>query len=161
MVHALAHRIRDPADLVTAVNTCVANHPIDEIFTLNLLICSPRLNELRYLSCGYGPLWVVRAGTTHADVIHSDNIAIGIDPAHLFLTVARSWHVGDSIFLSTFHPVAGDGGRTEEDFTQAVEELIYTSPQKQADGLLRRLVHTEATKLRQRPATIITIQRTA
>ncbi|MGE3953698.1 MAG: protein kinase [Parachlamydiales bacterium] len=162
MVHAVSRQSTDPVHLVTAVNRLVCKHPVEEIFTLNVLILQPRLGELHYLSCGYGPLWQVRAGTQKAEVISSHNIAIGIDPNHEYLATAHNWNVGDTLILSTFRATAGEaGGEAEESFRKGIGELLYTTPQKQADGLLRRVVHLDKSGSKRRPITVITLQRTA
>ena len=87
-------------------------------------------------------------------MLSSDNIAIGIDAQHEFLSVNQRWAIGDTLTLSTLR-----ASRTE--FEKALEEALFTSPQKQAEALLRRSLAGEKSALEQRPATIISIQRTA
>ncbi len=154
---ATAHETNAEAQ-VAAINTYIAEHTFEEIFTLNYLILDPRNNEMRYISCGYGPLWYVRSGRSEPDVITSENIAIGIDPDHEFLAIRQNWNVGDTIVLATCR--TGETLSTTA-FSEAITEVLYTSPQKQADALLRRLINMSEGKLEHRPATIISLHRSA
>jgi eukaryotic-like serine/threonine-protein kinase len=154
---ALARTIRDPSALITAVNDALCAHTVDEIFSLNYLILKPRTNELHYISCGYGPLWMVRSGTQRADLLTSDNIGLGIEPGTTFLGVTQKWSIGDSLYLATFRAAE----RSPQDFGHVIEQVLYTTPQKQADSLLRRLLVTDKATLEQRPAAIVAVQRIA
>ncbi len=147
----------NPSTLMSAINETLCDHTIDELFSLNYLILKPRTNELHYISCGYGPLWMVRSGTQRVDLLTSNNLALGIEPGTTFFGVTQKWSIGDSLYLATLR--AAD--QPPDTFGHTIEQMLYTTPQKQAEGLLRRLLVSDKATVEQRPATIVAIQRTA
>lgn len=155
MLHGIFHTVTPSTD-IRKINQIIVSHPIDQVFTLNWLILDPARNELHYTACGYGPLWLIRAGTKHAEVMTSHNIALGIDRDAEFLPVTHNWNVGDTLILSTLH-----AGKEEEVFRETLEQVLYSSPQSQAEAILRRLVYQEELPTSHRPLTVIALHRKA
>ena len=152
MVHAVGIHQHEPEAFVAELNQLICDHTFDQLFTLNYLILNPAQNQLHYISCGYGPLFLIRAGSEEPVELTSRNIAIGIDETVTFSSITHNWNHGDTIILSTF---AGQ----QINLKELLGEMLYAPPQKQADWLLRQLINLQTDEIGQRPITLIALQR--
>ncbi|MGM0439843.1 MAG: protein kinase domain-containing protein [Chlamydiota bacterium] len=162
MVRTLARLTSKPVELVTILNELLVNDPIDQIFTLSYLILHPRENMLSYISCGYGNLWIVPNGVEKAKKISADNIALGIDPDQEFLEVNNTWSMGDTIIINTFNTIARgkkEGAFSEKKFKEAIAGHLYTTPQKQVEGIIKHVRDQAHESLEERPMTLISLHR--
>jgi serine/threonine protein kinase len=164
----LSHRelLLKPMQLVAQINEILCNERIDQIFVMNILILSPAKNQLRYLSCGFGPLWHIPANINKPRRISVNNIALGITTDTEFVEVSDSWHVGDRVILQTFKAGAPNetpeelhSANFDDEFQQALESTLFLSPQRQAEALMRRVKPSSRNVLEERPVTVISIHR--
>lgn len=163
MIRTLSKLTAKPGDLVAILNELLVNDPIDQIFTLSYLILNPTENRLRYISCGYGNLWHVPAGTAEPQKVTADNIALGIDDEARFEEVSRAWEVGDQLILNTFATVHGEAEAgatfTESDFKHTLSENLYKPAQQQVETIFRKALTAAKVALEKRSLSIIGVQR--
>lgn len=156
IVHSLADQYPDPAELIRRTNALVVAHAFEEIFTLNYLMLDVGAGLFQYLSCGYGPLWLIRSANRKVELIPSQNLALGIDLDTSFAATTQNWHVGDTIVLTTLRAAIKGAPMTD-----LLQEQLYASPQKQAEALLRRVVQTMPAEPTRRPLAVISVRRIA
>lgn len=157
MVQALSPNSGPPEELIGKLNRRLISHRLDEAFTLSYLILEPTTNDLLYLSCGFGPLFLGRPGSGHVEKLSSDHIAVGITPHHEFVPIRTRWRVGDVALLSTWRAMGTESSALEEAF----RENLLLQPQQQAESILRRLPQPKVLSPERRPLVILTIQRIA
>lgn len=159
MVRSLMGRISDPIELVAALNAELCLLAIDDLFTLSYLILRPSSSQLHFLSCGYGTLWLLQAGREQPEAVTSENIALGIDAEHSFYKVSHRFAVGDTLLLSTYRTMRTDG---EEELLvrRALVEFRGTTPQKQAEGVVRQVVTYSEHSAEVRPIMALIARRT-
>lgn len=156
----------NPVQLVHQLNTILSHEAIDQIFVMNILILLPIKNQLRYLSCGFGPLWQMQGGINIPKQITANNIALGITAETEFFEVSNNWNVGDRLILHNFKRLepndsagASSGSLTEENFQTALQETLFLEPQKQVEALMRRIKPTFKDSIYEPPMTLISIHR--
>lgn len=159
MVRSLCRLTTKPVELVTILNDLLFRDSMNQAFTLNFLLLDPRANQLRYISCGYGSLWQIKAGTETPTRITADNNALGKSPDVQFAEVSCSWDPGDTIVLNTFATEDSTQGLSEKIFEQALMEHIGRPPQKQVEGIMRHVKVTGQKALKQRSISLISIFR--
>jgi len=152
MVRSLCRLTTKPIELVTILNDIAFRDSMNQLFALNYLILSPQTNQLHYVSCGHGNLWLIKTDKT-AQQISTNNKPIGSAPETEFVEINHSWNVGDTLIFNTF------SGLPEEVFEKALEESKELPPQKQVETILRKL-RTSFTKLFQdRSISLVSILR--
>jgi eukaryotic-like serine/threonine-protein kinase len=154
ILHGLGNQ--DPVEFVEKANELLCAQPFEEVFTLNFLILKPQLRQVTYLSCGYGPLFLLRSGAQRVEVVSSPNLALGIDPQLSLQAMTQNWNIGDTLILTTYR--VGLDGKNE--FEPMLEGLFYAPPQKQADGVLRRVLRASEGAPEQRPVVVISAHNT-
>jgi len=152
-----------PVELAHRLNTILAHEDIDQIFILNILILMPGKNQLRYLSCGFGPLWQIPAGISPPKKIAADNMALGILQDVTFVEVRNNWNVGDRLIMPTFKALPSlqtlPQSLSEDEFQQALQDTLFLAPEKQVDTLLRKIKPPSRNAIYERPLTLISIHR--
>lgn len=158
--------LANPVQLVHQLNTMLSDEKIDQIFVMNILILFPIRNQLRYLSCGFGPLWQMQGGINIPKQINADNIALGITADTEFFEVSNNWNIGDRLVLHTAkHLTSSDAADaspntvSEKSFQAALQETLFLSPQKQVEALMRRLKPSFKNSITEPPMTLISIHR--
>ena len=163
MIRALSSVTTKPVELMTMLNEILVKDPSNQVFTLSYLILNPNENKLRYLSCGYGSLWCIKAGVDTPVKISSNNIALGIDAEAVFHEISDSWEPGDSLFFSSFAAIAAEEAESiefsEELFRQILMENINFPPQRIVDSIFRKIKLTSSKTLQERSLTLISILR--
>lgn len=154
--HALSAQIADTSSLIQKVNQLVVEHSFEEIFTLNYLTLDAAAGQFHYLSCGYGPLWLLRSATRRIEVVPSQNIALGIDLGAEFAATTQNWRVGDSLVLTTLRAAA-----LPSPLEELLQEQIYAPPQKLAETVLRRVIGALPDDPIRRPVAVLAIRRQA
>jgi hypothetical protein len=143
MVRALFERFSSPAHFVFQLNKMLAQDSMDQVFTLAYVLLLPEENKICYCSCGFKSLWLMPADTNFPKKLTIDNIALGIDPSNEFIERTLDWHAGDTIILDNFSFYLSK----DEKFTPATENIVHRAikdyatypPQKQAEGILRKI----------------------
>lgn len=140
MVRALSRLTTKPVELATILNDILFRDSMKQQFNLNYLILTPDLNQLRYISCGYGNLWQLKKGENDFQKITAENQALGEAESADFHEVSCPWNEGDILILNTFATpgVASSDEFSLDLFEKALHEVIERSPQKQVEEILRR-----------------------
>lgn len=140
MVRALCRLTTKPVELVAILNDILFRDSMNQKFNLNYLIINPSLNELRYISCGYGNLWQIKSGANAPIKLSIENKALGIAPDTQFNEVSGTWNVGDTLVINTFAVPDATSSKefSEEQFELALKENLDRTPQKQVEGILRK-----------------------
>lgn len=142
---SLQDLIGEPTKLVTRLNTLLCTHFEDQILLLSLLILNPNNQQLRYVSCGFGPLWQVQSGATRVKRLSADNIALGIVSDTEFVEISSNWTIGDRLLLHTYKTLSVEKETTpsldtkEKELQTALMETLFLSPQKQVEAIMRKL----------------------
>jgi len=143
IVRGLCRLTTHPVELMTILNDILFRDTLDQVFTLNYLIIRPDQNELNYISCGYGNLWCIPVGEEIPKKIQAENIPLGVSKDAVFKEVAHPWNIGDLLVLNTFVTTSCFTDQKneipEELFEQALIENLNRTPQKQVEGVLRRI----------------------
>ncbi len=164
MVHALRNLTNQPIELATMLNKLLINDKVDQVFALSYIRLSPKENKLHFLSCGYGTLWHLPAGTKSITKIDTTNLAIGIDSDIEFSEVSVPWEKNDCLVLGSLIPDSLEGNDDEEFsediFQQALLESGHLHPQKIVETVLRKTKLSLSKILHERTPTLISIQRT-
>lgn len=164
MVRSLSWSASKPVELITYLNDLLVNDPLDQIFTLSYLILSPFENKLHYISCGYGGLWYLESGNDLPKKIAAENIALGIDPEAEFLEITQGWDVGDTVLLNTFRAISAANekkkGFGENELIKALSTNAFLPPQKQVNAIFKKISHSMADSIEDRPLTLVSLQRT-
>ncbi len=138
MVRSLCRLTTKPVELVTLLNDILFRDSMSQLFNLNYLIINPQLNQLSYISCGYGNLWLIKSGETTPHKISTQNKVLGFAQETEFIEVNEAWNIGDVLILNTFATPAVKSSQefSEEQFEQAMKESIGRPPQKQVENIL-------------------------
>lgn len=161
MVRSLCRLTTKPVELVTILNDIIFRDSMKQIFTLTYLTLNPHTNELHYISCGQGNLWQIKAGETTPQQIAITNSALGEAANTEFVEVTQPWNVGDTLILNTFAtPSANTSAEfSEKLFEQSVQENIDRPPQKQVEGIFRKVRVSSNKLLRERSISLVSIHR--
>ncbi len=137
----LQNTLHNPPALATQLNTLFYTHFEDQILLLSLLILDPARQMLRYLSCGFGPLWITQNGRVKQ--LSADNIALGITGDTEFVEVSSPWSTGDRLLLHSYKVLENHEGAAssprEEELKAALLETLFLAPQKQVEAILRKI----------------------
>lgn len=157
----LSRRTTKPLELITLLNEILCQDTMKQMFTLHYLVLNPQANELHYISCGQGNLWLIKSEETVPKKIFTNNPSLGIALKPEFVEVAHPWHVGDTLIFNTFAtPHASSPAEfSEELFVQALQDNVNRSPQKQVEAILRKVSASANKLLNDRSIFLISIHR--
>lgn len=161
MLRTLGSLPARPDQLMNHLNTILVKDIMDQIFTIGYLVLSPQNNQLHFISCEYGNLWIIPAGSDTPLKIPSKNLALGVDSDLEFAQISRPWHPGDVLIFHNFQTEATgqkDHEITEAYFSQLILENNYPA-QRQADNILRKIKITATKTMQERSITIMSIFR--
>lgn len=156
------HLLSTPVLFAEQLNTILTEPSIDQIFVISILILMPVKNQLRFLSCGFGPLWHVQAGINKPKRVAAENIALGISTDVEFIEINDNWNIGDRIVLQTFtaHSFNTESIEAETNgFQNALSETLFLAPQRQVEMLMRKIKPLVKNHHKDRPAAIFSIHR--
>lgn len=162
MVRSLCRLTTKPVELVTILNDILIRDSMNQTFALNYLILDTNANELHYLSCGYGSLWQLKPDASTPVKIVANNNVLGLSPDAEFVDVTHRWDVGDTLVLNTFANPESEiapQGISEAIFEQALLDNIERAPQKQVEGILRKVQISAAKLLKERSISLVSIRR--
>lgn len=160
MIRALCRLTANPVELVTILNDILLKDKMNQVFTLSYLVINPMEHEIRFISCGYGALWLTAAGADSPTKITTENIALGIETHTDFKDKVFPWNEGDSFLLSSqatslLKMDVEDKEYSDKIFNQIIIENSYHLPQKQADAILRKLKFTASKQMQEHAITLI------
>jgi serine/threonine protein kinase len=167
MIRTLSQVTMHPVQLAALLNQLLITDSMDQIFTLSYLILNPLKNQLSYLSCGSGSMWMIPMGSNTPKKVSANNIALGITAESEFVEVTRGWYVGDTLLLNSSSTAISSSANSEQEpfqekqFEAALSESYYLSPQKQVQALFHRLRANSAQPGEMRALTFISVKRTA
>lgn len=144
-------------ETISKINRLLCDDALDTFFLLFLLRLDPMMNQLHFLSCGFGSLWHLASGSTHPRRISSDSVALGIDTDFEYESVRTNWQIGDVLILHPAQKTKEDDEMPSRALHTSLMESLYLAPQRQAETLLRKLVPPASTS--QRPLSLLSIQR--
>lgn len=161
MVRSLIKIEEDPEKLMSLLNEEIAlDIASGQVFVASDLQLSPDTNQFHYISCGYTDLWHIPAGIDYPERIIAENIALGVDMHVEFTKATHAWSEGDTLILcSAAIDPAGEKSFTEQQMKELISEYVHMPPQKQSEGILRK-IKTFYPKLGEdRPITVLAILR--
>ena len=136
------------------------NHRLirDEIgpFAFSYLLLQPENNQLTYISCGCGPLWIIPKGKAPQAII-SSNIALGIEEQYTFQSCTSAWNRGDLVLLAPLAAI--ETIFTLEQFEHFLHESQEQTPQKLVESVLRKAKNNQPKYLEEHPAAIVSLLR--
>lgn len=163
---SLKNLMDDPLKLIARLNNLLCTHFDDQILLFSLLILNHNNQQLRYVSCGFGPLWQIQAGATRVNKLSADNIALGITEEAEFVEITSNWTIGDRLLLHTYKTLTVEkespeaGSTKEKELQGALMETLFLSPQRQVEAILRKLRPASEKKVLDSSAiTLISISR--
>lgn len=161
MVRSLCRLTTKPVELVTILNEIIFRDSMSQVFTLTYLTLNPQTNELHYISCGQGNLWQIKADETTPQKILISNPSLGEAANTEFTEATHPWNVGDTLILNTFATPSATSSTefSEELFEQALQDNIGRPPQKQVEGILRKVRVSANKLLRERSISLVSIYR--
>jgi serine phosphatase RsbU (regulator of sigma subunit) len=161
MVRSLCRLTTKPVELITILNDIIFRDSMSQVFTLTYLTLNSQTNELHYISCGQGNLWQIKANETTPQKISISNPRLGEAVTTEFSEITQPWNIGDTLILNTFAtPSATSSAEfSDELFEQALQENIGRPPQKQVEGILRKVRVSANKLLRERSISLVSIHR--
>lgn len=140
MVRSLCRLTTKPVELVTILNDLIFRDSMQQVFTLSYLILNPRENQLKFISCGYGNLWIIPEESKTLAKLATISPSLGLKPNVEFIDTNHAWNPGDTVILNTFVSTNTNSPKefTEELFEQALKENIDKPPQKQVERVLNK-----------------------
>lgn len=155
MVRALCNLTTKPSELASLLNEVIAKDRMEQIFSLSYLILFPKSNELRFISCGLGHLWLFSPDLNTFTKISTDNLALGIDPVAKFIDTSQPWQIGQMLLFCNLK----EDLISEKMLKPMVTDHIHAGPQKLTDYMQRKIRLSPTAK--DTPYTLICIQREA
>lgn len=159
MVRSLCRLTTNPMELVTILNDLLFRDSMNQSFALNYLILDPNANQLRYISCGYGSLWQVKLDAASPGRIIARNRPLGESPETEFTEINAEWNSGDILVLNTFSAENLEENPSDQIFEQALTEHMTRSPQKQVEGIMRKMQVSAQYFLKERSISLISVLR--
>lgn len=144
MLLSLRESLDEPLKVVSKLNNLLCRYFDDQILLFNLLILNPTTQKLRYISCGFGPLWQIQSGATKVSKLSADNIALGITEETEFVEITSNWTIGDRLLMHTYKTLSGEKESAatdtkETELQTALTETLFLSPQRQVEAILRKI----------------------
>jgi serine/threonine protein kinase len=136
MIKTLSRLTTDPGQLMRVLNDMVMRDGIHPIFSLSYLLLSPRIKQLRYISCGKSFLWHLPHDGVVPKKITADNPAIGMASFAEFNECVLPWEAGDELLLHTLattHILF-----PEEELATLLTRERHLSAQQQVEIFLRK-----------------------
>ncbi len=139
MVRALCQLFQSPEKMVGVLNSLLVEDPMKQFFLFSYLLLIPDKNLIRFISCQCGELWI-QAPDAQLTKIISDNSYVGSDARATFSDTTSPWNIGDTlIFYTSLGPSGKQEVFTQEELRTTLDENPLSSPQRQADAILRRI----------------------
>lgn len=145
MILSMGDLMEEPLKLVKRLNSLLCKYFDDQILLFNLLILNPNNQQLRYISCGFGPLWQMQSGSTKVTKLSADNIALGITEETEFVEITSNWTIGDRLLIHTYKTLSNEkeassaADNKEQELQTALLETLFLSPQRQVEAILRKI----------------------
>jgi eukaryotic-like serine/threonine-protein kinase len=162
MVRALCNLTMNPAELATLLNEIIIKDHKEQVFSFSYLLLSPKKNDMRFISCGLGHLWVYTPELNTLLNISTDNVALGLDAKTTYIDSSNPWHEGSLLLFCSPPP---SSVKSEENiFSEtALKQILMENSdgisQKITDYIQRKIRLSSNLQTKDNPYTIICIQR--
>lgn len=115
-----------------ALQKLVRLDPLKQVYNFSLLILSPDLDKLQFLSCETGRL--LHLSSTHpvARQLHNSNPPLGSNDQSQWDMTTDRWDIGDILIFHTFPP------SSDTLLQETLDHISLQSPQSQADTLIKK-----------------------
>ncbi|MGB7129052.1 MAG: protein kinase [Candidatus Rhabdochlamydia sp.] len=143
MIHMYIHQLTLSKidELTSSLNQllCKQACPI----TFSALLLDPLQDKLSCISCGYDSLIHVSQESFNPRTIIAKNPALGTNPQLEFSETIDNWDIGDTLILHTFDVSEKNTelANFEKMFFEEIKEHLLFSAQRQAETVLRSVLH--------------------
>lgn len=127
---------KDPVEFIKSLNFTLNEIQKKLLVPLCYLIFDLKENQLSYLSCSYGNLWLFNKDKGELQLIESSFPPLGSTPAFSPNFTSFTYQTGDQLILTTLK--FGEELFPEAYFKKLLYEQTFQVPQKQAEHLLRK-----------------------
>lgn len=141
----------DIAVFISLLNRLLVNANIEHIFTCCYVILNPKQRQFSFISCGFGPLWILSKDRYTS--LGSSNIALGIDEDFPFQSQTKPWNPEEMILLCSTSSL----GASVEQFEQFLTDSWQPSAQKLIDTILRKAKSNNPKHLEEHSCMMISI----
>lgn len=128
-------------ELASSLNQllCKQSCPI----TFSALYLDPLQDKLSCISCGYDSLIHISQESFNPRTIATQNPLLGTNPQADFSETIDNWDIGDTLILHTFDVSQKNAelAKFEELFLEEIKEHLLFSAQRQAETVLRSVLH--------------------
>lgn len=144
MVRAISQQTDDPAKLISTLNRIISHDNMDQVFSLCYIEFSPHDNNIAYVGCGFGNIWLFPADSTPPKKFPIENMTLGIDPMNEFSAVNVSWKKGDTILITSSLQKKDSSENIIPTSTlqQTFKDLHSLTMAKQLEGIFRKIKMT-------------------
>ena len=111
--------------------------------TFSALMLDPLQDKLSCISCGYDSLVHISQDSFNPRTIAAKNPLLGINPQAEFSETIDNWDVEDTLILHTFAVSHANAEQIafEKMFLESIKEHLLFSAQRQAEAVLRSILH--------------------
>ena len=143
-------------DFLSDLNQLLMQHFPSELFTVSLLLLHPTLDQLQYITCGKGVLWLIPNEANQLRKLEALNPFLGSSRTTDFFEATHNWNIGDSLVL-----IAYSEEKKIEDkyFEQAINDVLLIPPKRQPELILHKLNLQTTSKNKDRILTLMSLQR--
>lgn len=143
MIHMYIHQANASKidQLTSSLNQllCKQGYPI----SFSALLLDPLHDKLSCISCGYNSLIHISQESVQLRTLVAKNPALGKNPQLACSETIDNWDIGDTLILHTFdlsHKNT-ECAKFEKIFFEEIQEHLLFSAQRQAETVLRSIVH--------------------
>lgn len=143
MVRAFFHPDISLEELASKINAVLSQDSLRITFNLCAIKIDQFAQQLHILSCGYGSLW--HHGKVHANIqaLQNKNSPLGAFADAHYHEEIIAWEPKDVVVVSAINsqhlPAVQDKEQVERLIQQGIIEYTDMMPQKQAEGILRKI----------------------
>ncbi|KAF3362307.1 putative serine/threonine protein kinase [Chlamydiales bacterium STE3] len=144
-------------EFASLLNQHIISEKIEETFAFSLLILQPESNQLSYLSCGYGPLWILPHEDKRPHCLKTENITLGLEKSFHFESLVHKWLPQDILIVcpsALLEPTF-----PQDQFENFLLEISAQSPQKQTEAIFRKAKNNNPKYIDEHPCLILSLHR--
>jgi hypothetical protein len=149
ITHAFHNGKKDahPIKMLSALNSALFEDPMQQKFSLVLLLLSPERDQLSFVSCSYSSLWHIPEGSKKVRLLSTPNPPLGADSNATLLETADNWNSGDTLILHSHL-------KHEESHAAWLTDHLLLSPQPLAERVLHHLAAQRPTPAKRASAVL-------
>lgn len=142
MARALCQFTNKPEEMASVLNALIHEDPMQPEFAVSYLILLPKENELRYISCGCGDLWILPKNHLIPKKMSSHHPTLGLAKNQVFKETIHPWNKEDGLFyyacLGMKPQVTSIPIFSDEQLGSLLNESASKFPQQQVDAMMRK-----------------------